>query len=90
MATKRKSPVCSRCTDAIEQFAARMDTVEESTAILREQHGALMASMSDLKVSVQKQHDIITKYKGWIGGALFVVSGVFMVLSFIKEWIIRN
>jgi hypothetical protein len=33
---------------------------------------------------------LLTRYKGFAGGAMFVFSALFMALSLFKEWILKH
>ena len=61
--------------------------LRERVAVLETQHEGLV---SRLDAALQKQDEILkelTRYKGFVGGIAFVVSGAGVLLMFFKDWI---
>jgi hypothetical protein len=66
----------NRDGERIAVLEARMDAVEkDSSAILKE---------------LKAIHDEMTRYKGFMGGVAFLISGVAIVASFAKDWLISH
>lgn len=64
--------------------------LRERVAVLETQHESLV---SKLDAVLQKHDEILkelTRYKGFIGGVVFVVSGAIVLWNISKDWILGH
>lgn len=68
----------------------RLAFLEAQMGTMTDQHSAMLKKLDELTDVMEKDRALLTRYKGFAGGAMFVVSALFMALSLFKEWIIKH
>ena len=68
----------------------RLVAVETKVEMLANQHGMLLKELQSLNCKMDDERVLLTRYKGFAGGAMFVFSALFMALSLFKEWILKH
>jgi len=60
---------------------------DERILILEVEVKQLKEEQAKILACVQSIHGEMTRYKGFLGGIAFIISGILLAVSFIKDWI---
>lgn len=66
------------------------ESINERIAVLENQMITVKDSLEHFDNKLSKLDDIhreLTRYKGFIGGVLFIISAFWTVLVFVKDWV---
>ncbi len=67
-----------------------MTEPNERIAVLEAEVGALKKDQDEILKIMHEIKDEMTKYKGFLGGIAFLVSGLGVFFTLFKEWIIKH
>jgi ABC-type uncharacterized transport system fused permease/ATPase subunit len=62
----------------------------ERIAVLESEVRELKKEQDKVLECVQNIHSEMIRYKGFLGGIAFIASGVLIVITLAKDWIIKN
>lgn len=71
-------------------LSERTAVIEEKLDVLHAKHDMLQAKHDAVSQKLDDLHASLTKYKGFIGGVVFVITALWYVLSTFKEWVIAQ
>lgn len=66
-------------TDHVERIAV----LESEVAMLKDDQKEILKCMHDIR-------DEMTRYKGFLGGVAFLISGIGIFISLFKDWIYKH
>lgn len=67
-----------------------MEKHSERIAVLESEVKALKDHQDDILKCMQDIRDEMTKYKGFLGGIAFIVSGLGVAITLGKEWLFKH
>lgn len=65
------------------EHVERIAVLESEVASLKEDQKEILKCMHEIK-------DEMTRYKGFLGGVAFLISGLGIFLTLFKDWIIKH